>query len=286
MRSVFISSTFKDMQAERDYLHEKIFPRLRRLVGQYGEDIQELDLRWGVDTYKMGEEESNYQVLRVCIDAIDRCKPYIIVLLGDRYGWIPDMDIVESLRDERVTAQYEESMSITNLEIKYGALSEEETLKRCIFCFRNHNFLDHIPVEKRSIYLAESPEHGQKLRILKEQIRAKKNAKVLEYEVRWDKERQSLTGMEELGESIYSMMEDMLRAELGDRKAKDPIQQYLLDAQYTKERYLSVYTPRLYEENKAMEGLWFMAGDKYSRYHSKIKNEHGNEQCIHLSGDA
>ena len=234
----------------------------------------------------MGEEESNYQVLRVCIDAIDRCKPYIIVLLGDRYGWIPDMDIVESLRDERVTAQYEESMSITNLEIKYGALSEEETLKRCIFCFRNHNFLDHIPVEKRSIYLAESPEHGQKLRILKEQIRAKKNAKVLEYEVRWDKERQSLTGMEELGESIYSMMEDMLRAELGDRKAKDPIQQYLLDAQYTKERYLSVYTPRLYEENKAMEGLWFMAGDKYSRYHSKIKNEHGNEQCIHLSGDA
>ena len=35
MRSVFISSTFKDMQAERDYLHEKIFPRLRRLVGQY-----------------------------------------------------------------------------------------------------------------------------------------------------------------------------------------------------------------------------------------------------------
>ena len=145
MRSVFISSTFKDMQAERDYLHEKIFPRLRRLVGQYGEDIQEVDLRWGVDTYHMSEEESNYQVLRVCIDAIDRCKPYIIVLLGDRYGWIPDVDVVESLRDERVTAQYEESMSITNLEIKYGALSEEETLKRCIFCFRNPDFLERIP---------------------------------------------------------------------------------------------------------------------------------------------
>ena len=267
MRSVFISSTFKDMQAERDFLHEKIFPRLRRLVGQYGEDIQELDLRWGVDTYKMSEEESNYQVLRVCIDAIDRCKPYIIVLLGDRYGWVPDMGIVESLRDERVTAQYEESMSITNLEIKYGALSEEETLKRCIFCFRNPDFLDHIPVDKRGIYLAESPEYEQKLRILKEQICAKKNAKVLEYEVKWDEERQCLTGMEELGERIYGMMEDMLRVELGARKAKDPIQQYLLDAQCTKERYLSVYTPRLYEENKAMEGLWFM-------------------QCVHLSGDA
>ena len=286
MRSVFISSTFKDMQAERDYLHEKIFPRLRRLVGQYGEDIQEVDLRWGVDTYHMSEEKSNYQVLRVCIDAIDRCKPYIIVLLGDRYGWIPDVEVVESLRDERVTAQYEESMSITNLEIKYGALSEEETLKRCIFCFRNPDFLERIPEDKRDIYLAESPEHEQKLRRLKEQIRAKKNAKVLEYEVKWDEERQTLTGMKELGENIYRMMEDMLRVELGDRKAKNSVQQYLLDAQYTKERYLSVYTPRLYEENKAMEGLWFMAGDKFSRYHSKIKNEHGNEHCIHLSGGA
>lgn len=86
MKSVFISSTFKDMQAERDYLHERVFSRLRKLVGQYGEDIQELDLRWGVDTYQMSEEESGYQVLKVCIDAIDRCKPYIIVLLGDRYG--------------------------------------------------------------------------------------------------------------------------------------------------------------------------------------------------------
>ncbi|MGN1378556.1 MAG: hypothetical protein ACI4V6_09390 [Dorea sp.] len=66
MRSVFISGTFKDMQAERDYFHEKIFTRLRRLVGRYGEDIQEVDLRWGVDTYHMSEEESNYQVLRVC----------------------------------------------------------------------------------------------------------------------------------------------------------------------------------------------------------------------------
>lgn len=134
--------------------------------------------------------------------------------------------------------------------------------------------------------MAESPEHEQKLRRLKEQIRTKKNAKVLEYKVEWDEERQSLTGMEELGESICRMMEDMLCVELEDRKAKNSVQQYLLDAQYTKERYLSVYTPRLYEENKAMKGLWFMAGDKYSRYHSKIKNEHGNEQCIHLSGGA
>lgn len=286
MRSVFISSTFKDMQAERDYLHEKIFPRLRRLVGQYGEDIQELDLRWGVDTYKMSEEESGYQVLRVCIDAIDRCKPYIIVLLGDRYGWIPDVGVVESLRDDRVTDQYEESMSITNLEIKYGALSEEETLERCIFCFRNHDFLGQVPEDRRGSYQAESPEHERKLDTLKQQIRGKKEARIIEYEVQWDEAQNSLVGLEGLGEEIYLMLGKLLREELADRKAKDPIQQYLLDAECTKERYLSSYTARLFEEEKGIKGLRFMSGDKYSRYHSKIRNENGNEQCVHLTGGA
>lgn len=55
MKSVFISSTFKDMQAERDYLHERIFPQIQRRLQATGETIQELDLRWGVDTSNMTE---------------------------------------------------------------------------------------------------------------------------------------------------------------------------------------------------------------------------------------
>ena len=110
MKSVFISSTFKDMQSERDWLHEIVFPKLRKIMQEYGEDIQELDLRWGVDTSDMSEEESGHQVLKVCIDAIDRCHPYIIVLLGERYGWIPDFNIVQSLQDTRMDNLYEEEM--------------------------------------------------------------------------------------------------------------------------------------------------------------------------------
>ena len=95
MKSVFISSTFKDMQAERDMLHERIFPRLRKVIGEYGEDIQELDLRWGVDTANMSEEESGHAVLKVCIDAIDRCKPFFVVLLGERYGELAELVSLE-----------------------------------------------------------------------------------------------------------------------------------------------------------------------------------------------
>ena len=42
MKTSFISSTFKDMQAERDILHERVFPRLRTLFKSIGEDVQEV----------------------------------------------------------------------------------------------------------------------------------------------------------------------------------------------------------------------------------------------------
>ncbi len=290
MKSIFISSTFKDMQAERDYLHEKIFSRLRRLAGRYGEDVQELDLRWGVDTYLMDEAESGYQVLRVCIDAIDRCKPYIVVLLGERYGWIPDEQLVESLRDERLKQHYEAAMSITNLEIQYGALSEEETLERCIFCFRNPDFIEQVPEELRSIYLSESPEHKEKLKKLKEQIRSRKNVKLLDYQVKWDESSRSVTGLEGWGEKLYQLLQELLQKELAGKEASHPVERYILDAQCTKERYLASYTPRLYEETQAVNGFWFMAGDKSELYHKNKSAEelyaYGREQCMHFSGEA
>ncbi len=291
MKSIFISSTFKDMQAERDYLHEKVFPGIRRLVGKYGEDVQELDLRWGVDTYQMSEEESGYQVLRVCIDAIDRCKPYIIVLLGERYGWIPDKQLVENLRDERLKQHYEAAMSITSLEIRYGALSEEETLERCIFCFRDPDFISQIPEEQRSIYLGESPVHKEKLKKLKEQIRSRENAKIIDYKVQWDRDRQAVAGLESWGEEIGRLLKELLQEELAGRQALHPTEQYILDAKYIRERYLASYTPRLYEEKEAINGLWSMAGDKERLYFRKASDEeikyvYGKEQCMHFYGEA
>ena len=63
MKSVFISSTFKDMQAERDLLQRTVFPRLRKALMEYGENVNFLDLRWGVDTLNLSEDESGKLVL-------------------------------------------------------------------------------------------------------------------------------------------------------------------------------------------------------------------------------
>ena len=64
MKSFFVSSTFCDMQAERDILHQRVFPRIRKQLEPYGEDIEGLDLRWGVDTSNMSEKESGKQLLQ------------------------------------------------------------------------------------------------------------------------------------------------------------------------------------------------------------------------------
>lgn len=256
MKSVFISSTFKDMQAERDYLHERIFPQLRKVIGAYGEDICELDLRWGVDTSQMTEEESSHQVLRVCIDAIDRCRPYILVLLGERYGWIPDQALVHSLRDDRIENWYEDRMSITNLEILYGALSEEETLKQCIFCFRDPDILEQIDEEKRPLYASESDLHRKKLDELKALIRSKEGAVILDYTASWDSQAGCITGLEDFGRSVYEMLSAMIRRDFGTQMPKSLPEQMHLDVIRTQERYLSAYVPRYAEEGLILNRLW------------------------------
>lgn len=45
---VFISSTFRDMHAERDYLSRVVFPELRSRCLKRGAEFIGFDLRWGV----------------------------------------------------------------------------------------------------------------------------------------------------------------------------------------------------------------------------------------------
>jgi telomerase protein component 1 len=44
---VFISSTFRDMQAERDHLVRVVFPRLRARLEPHRIHFVDVDLRWG-----------------------------------------------------------------------------------------------------------------------------------------------------------------------------------------------------------------------------------------------
>ena len=72
MNTIFVSSTFQDMQQERDVLQNSVLPRIKELAKQYGKSIDLCDLRWGVNTLGMSEAESAAKVLQVCFDEIDK----------------------------------------------------------------------------------------------------------------------------------------------------------------------------------------------------------------------
>ena len=81
---VFRSSTFSDMQEERDVL-VKLFRELATEGQRRGVDIKLVDLRWGVTD----DQRRTGRVISTCLQEIDSSRPFFIGILGDRYGWIP-----------------------------------------------------------------------------------------------------------------------------------------------------------------------------------------------------
>lgn len=71
---VFISSTFRDMHAERDHLVKVVFPELREKLEKHRIHLVDIDLRWGVTA----EQSDNDRTLDLCLDEIKRSRPFFI----------------------------------------------------------------------------------------------------------------------------------------------------------------------------------------------------------------
>ena len=117
MKQIFVSSTFKDMHIERDLIQTKLSPDLNEKAYQKRiEGIKFQDLRWGIDTDIENEEEKDKKILEGCLDEIENNRPYFMVLVGDRYGWIPDNDLVKETG------------------VRYGIYSPDEKIEKSITC--------------------------------------------------------------------------------------------------------------------------------------------------------
>lgn len=175
VRRVFISSTFRDFHPERDLLQRKVAPRVRLACAAHGEQLDLVDLRWGVDTSSMSEEEASEKVVKTCFDLIDSCKPYFVCFVGERYGWVPgegawrgalDAKRAEILDSEARPLGGVSELSVTAAEILYGLsqISHRENNDHIIACLR-----DPIDLTKDStsedVYTSE--EHCDKLETIK-----------------------------------------------------------------------------------------------------------------------
>ncbi len=120
---LFVSSTFRDLQPEREQLVKKVFPRIRKECRERGVEFTEIDLRWGITE----EESRTGRTVRICLEEIDKCRPYFIGIIGSRYGWVPgiseiekDPDILKEFPWLREFAANEKS--IIEMEFAHGAL--------------------------------------------------------------------------------------------------------------------------------------------------------------------
>ena len=80
-----------------DFLQEVIFGELEDLLRSTKHRLEPVDLRWGIDTISIPaiqgrerpedvEHQKQLAVLTYCLDCVEKCQPFMLVFLGDRYG--------------------------------------------------------------------------------------------------------------------------------------------------------------------------------------------------------
>ncbi len=209
---VFISSTFRDLQEEREYLIKKIFPEIRALCRTRGINFTEVDLRWGLTE----EDVALGQVIRTCLEAVDRCRPYFIGITGDRYGYVPTF--LDLQKDPWLLEQYPwiaevsiDGMSITEMEAHYAVLREAEgggrkaELENARFYFRRH---------RQSLDDDDSDsEDRNRLEAYQNRIRAS-NARIEAF-------RDPIS----LGELIHDDLVEIIRNNFADAKPPTPLEE-------------------------------------------------------------
>ncbi len=258
MRLVFVSSTFKDMQFERDELKNRVAPRIDSFLSRYGENVHFGDLRWGVNTAEMSEEESSKKVLKVCLDEIDDCRPYMIVFIGERYGWIPSQDLILEAARARGMGDINPDISVTNLEIEYGALLNPDFEGRILFYFRNLDTSEMDENEKK-IYEAESSIHKEKLDALKKQILEKYPGFVRFYDAKYDKTTKTIVNLNPVMEEVYNDLCRIFKIDLDKYESLPNYQRVILGSHTRFEKhYKDAYYRNDYE---ATLGEWNVTGD-------------------------
>jgi len=225
--NIFISSTFNDMHAERDYIRKYLVPRLNARLAEYRVSVQATDLRWGISTTGSDEEEREAKVLHVCMNAIREAKPYFIALIGARYGWIPSESRMENVKkilspaQARILEEAGKQLSVTEMEILLGALGDKEYFAHSFFCMRGDEAYRDIPEEVRDGYFDYEGSRGhERLEKLKTKIERacednKDSMKLIRYTPSWDNANQRLEGFEQLGDQLFDTLYNDIVSDLG-----------------------------------------------------------------------
>jgi len=201
---VFISSTFRDMQAERDHLVRFVFPRLREELLQRRIHFVDVDLRWGVTSEQNASE--------VCREIIDHCRPRFICMLGGHYGSVPPG------KDHSITAD----------EVHYGVLDRMLNDRGFSYFYFREEAATATMVETTTAEFREpqGSDNLNKLIKLKQTI-IDAGLNPFFYPAQWDNGSKRLTGLKKFGDRVYEDLLESMKSdpELRDRFVSDMVAQ-------------------------------------------------------------
>lgn len=121
---VFVASTFRDMDYERDVLTRVVIPTVNERIRERrgGVSLYPVDLRWGVETDDRDDLETRQRlILETCVREVRRCRPLFIGLVGGKYGWVPPKELRDAALDAAGLADPGFPLSVTALEIVAAA---------------------------------------------------------------------------------------------------------------------------------------------------------------------
>ncbi len=95
----------------------------------------------------------------------EKLPPETMELLGERYGFMPGQTAIAREGRRKAMTLQDLEISVTALEVEYGALRDQESLRHTWFYFRE--LTGDIPAD----YLPESEDHRRKLEELKARVR-------------------------------------------------------------------------------------------------------------------
>jgi tetratricopeptide (TPR) repeat protein len=165
------------------------------------------------------------------LDEIERSRPFLIVLLGDRYGWVPPQERMAAAAEEAGFAGDLQDKSVTALEIEFGILRQDpQQRRRSFFYSREPLPYEQMPKHLQADYNDEYSDdadtrrrHGR-LTELKRLLADDPELapRVYSYHANWDAVQQKVVGLEAWGEQVYQHLLRELEPELRAAATRPP----------------------------------------------------------------
>lgn len=199
---VFLSATFRDMLAEREYLHARVFPFLQDWYAHREVHLVFVDLEWEAAE----DQAEGFDNLKRCLDEVEQCRPFFIGLLGSRYGKGVETIKADAARAYPWLRQCKKGTSRLHLEVLQGVLIHPQQAQHSFFYLRRPGFLKLAPADQSKRFLPDSATETARRAALEKALRTS-GRPLREYDCQWDSAANRVTGLEELGKLIADDVE-------------------------------------------------------------------------------